>query len=246
MNESKTNKTVAAIVRSRIGEVRKAFTLIELLVTISVILLLAALTVGGVTRATKSAGEARVRAELNQLVTAIESYQADLGVYPPDNGDLALTRSDRAARNPLYYELMGTVVDNQNGQFRTGDGSETIGVARIKNRFGVDGFQNAVTDPAKVRNYLRELKGTQRAKFTSDPTDVEVLKVHLQWPLKSTQPPIPENPALNPWRYLVASPNNSTNHNLDSYDLWAEYVDGKHVRVLGNWRSEAFIDRDFQ
>jgi type II secretory pathway pseudopilin PulG len=234
MNSANDNRSVAERwPRSRDGG-RLAFTLIELLVTISVIILLAGLTVGVVTRASRSAREARLRAELNHLVTSIESYHQELGSYPPDN-------PANPAKNPLFYELVGVVVDNARGEFRTRDGSEVITSAQAKVKFGVDGFANAVTDPTKVRRFL-DAKASQYAEITTAPDDVEVLVVPMPWPLNAAEHPIPEKPGLNPWRYLAGQ--NATN-NPDSFDLWAEFVDGKHVRVLGNWRSDAVIDRDF-
>jgi len=63
--------------------VLRAFSLIELLVVISIIAVLAGLVVGVAPVASKRMREARIRAELAALVTAIESYKAKYGVYPP-------------------------------------------------------------------------------------------------------------------------------------------------------------------
>lgn len=211
------------------------FTLIELMVTLSVIMLLAALTVGGLSRASAKGRQARVQADLNQLITAIESYKAALGTYPPDN-------PSNPARNPLRYELTGVVVDNERGEFRTAGGSQVLRPDVVKARLNVDGFANAVTDSARVRQFLSP-KSQQVSTLSRDPNDVEVLVVPVAWPLRAAQQPIPEVPGLNPWRYL--GPGNATN-NVDSFDLWAEFVDGNHVRVMGNWRAEAYIDRPFE
>ena len=56
----------------------RAFSLIELLVVISIIAVLAGLVVGVAPVAGKRMREARIRAELAALVTAIESYKASL------------------------------------------------------------------------------------------------------------------------------------------------------------------------
>jgi type II secretory pathway pseudopilin PulG len=230
-----TTKSRAPQSRLCAGPRRSAFTLIELLVVISVIILLAGLTVGGVTRITQKARESKVRAELNQYVTAIESYKEAVGIYPPDN-------PADAARNPLYYELVGVVVDNQRGEFRAREDGDVIRAADVKTTFGVDGFANAVTDRTKVRNFARELKASQHAPMVNGRTGNEVLKVPIDWPRKAAQHPIPETPGLNPWRYRAGQ---NAVHNKDSFDLWAEFVAGKHVRVLGNWSSEILIDRPF-
>ena len=217
----------------RLAHVSAGFTLIELMVTLGVIILLAALTVGGLSRASAKGRESRVQADLNQLITAIESYRAALGTYPPDN-------RFSPARNPLRYELTGVVVDNVRGEFRT-QGGQVLRPEVLQSRFNVEGFANASTDPAQVRQFLNP-KSQQVAALSQDPNDLEVLVVPVPWPLRAAQQPIPERPGLNPWRYL--GPVNATN-NVDSFDLWAEFVDGNHVRVTSNWRADAYVDRPF-
>lgn len=216
------------------ARVAAGFTLIELLVTISVIMLLAALTVGGLSRAASKGRQARVQADLNQLITAIESYQAALGTYPPDN-------PFDPARNSLRYELTGVVVDNVRREFRTADGTQVLRPEVVRSWFNVDGFVNAVADPAQVRGFLSP-KSQQVGTLSQTTERIEVLVTPVPWPLRAAQQPIPEVPGLNPWRYL--GPGNATN-NVDSFDLWAEFVDGKHVRVSSNWRADAFVDRPF-
>jgi prepilin-type N-terminal cleavage/methylation domain-containing protein len=212
------------------------FTLIELLVTISVIMILAGLTVGAVSRASRSAREARVRAELNQMVLAIESYKEAMGMYPPDN-------PADPARNPLFYELTGVWVDTERGEFRTREGGEVIPADLLMSEFGAEGLGNAVADAARARRFL-EPKATQHADLLRVPPagNLRVLVVPVSWPLNALVHPVPENPGLNPWRYL-ASPH-ATN-NSSSFDLWAEYVDGRNVKVLGNWSTAPAIDRAF-
>jgi type II secretory pathway pseudopilin PulG len=213
-----------------------AFTLIELMVVIGVIILLAAMTVGGVTRAVSKGKETRVRAELAQLVTAIEAYKVDLNSYPPDH-------PTDPARAPLFYELSGVMVDNQSGEFLTRGGGEVLPAARVKAWFGIDGFQNAVTNPDEIRSYLA-LRAEQHGEISNPPEDVEVLLVPVAWPRSAAQQPIPGKPGLNPWRYRHPENRMATN-NSGSFELWAEYVDGNAVRVISNWRSEVFVDRDF-
>jgi len=206
-----------------------AFTLTELLVVIGVIILLAAMTVGGVSRAVSKGKETRVRAELAQLVTVIEAYKNDLGAYPPDNP------SD-PARPPLFYELSGVVVNNQTGEFSTRGADEVLNTTDAKTWLGVDGFQNAVTDPDQIRSYLT-LRSEQYGEITDD---VEVLLVPVLWPRTASKQPIPGRPGLNPWRYRHPE-NRLAVNNPGSFELWAEYVDGKQVRVISNWRSDAYV-----
>ncbi len=61
----------------------KGFTLIELLTVISIIAILAGLTIGVSSYANRNAVESRIKAELKAMETALEAYKADYGGYPP-------------------------------------------------------------------------------------------------------------------------------------------------------------------
>ena len=61
------------------------FTLIELLVVISIIMILAGLTLSLFTYANTKAGSDRARAEISALSLAIESYKIENGDYPRDD-----------------------------------------------------------------------------------------------------------------------------------------------------------------
>ena len=86
-----------------------AFTLIELLVVIAIIGVLASLTVGLSSVASRKSKESRVRGELDKLATAIDNYKAALGTYPPDN-------PGKPWLNQLFYELSGTIYTNKGGR----------------------------------------------------------------------------------------------------------------------------------
>src|SRR5436309_1783804 len=112
-----------------------AFTLIELLTVIAIIALLAAMLfpiTGAVNRAKI---RSRTQAQLAQIETGIQSYKGKFGHYPPDN-------PDNQKLNQLYYELMGTTLNN--GVYTTLDGSAKINVAALTTTFGpkVGGFVN--------------------------------------------------------------------------------------------------------
>lgn len=70
-----------------------AFTLIELLTVMAIIAILAGLVVGISSIANRNAIESRTRAEIKAMETALETYKADYGAYPPldqavwDNSD---------------------------------------------------------------------------------------------------------------------------------------------------------------
>jgi len=61
------------------------FTLIELLVVISIIGILIALSGFGLQGARKSARDARRKADIEQMRSALELYKSDCGDYPPNS-----------------------------------------------------------------------------------------------------------------------------------------------------------------
>ena len=207
-----------------------AFTVVEMLVVISIIVLLAALVVGGMSRAKVLKDRSRVKGDLNMLITAIDSYKNKLGFYPPDN-------DENPAQPPLFYELTGTVRDEK-GDFlalATGE-EEKVTVAQIQEAFNVGGFANASTDRDLVFNFAKNIKANQYAELADVSGDVEVLVV----PVEGTNMikgrvmgpdgnKVPRN--INPWRYVSKNPTRNPN----SFDLWAEVKIGKNNEIIGNW-----------
>ena len=61
---------------------RHSFTLLELLVSIGIILVLAAITFGGMNYASKRAQEAKTIATMEEFINALESFKQDYGFYP--------------------------------------------------------------------------------------------------------------------------------------------------------------------
>ena len=61
---------------------RQSFTLLELLVSIGIILVLAAITFGGMNYASKRAQEAKTLATMEEFIGALESFKQDYGFYP--------------------------------------------------------------------------------------------------------------------------------------------------------------------
>lgn len=185
----------------REGGHREAFTLIELLTVIAIISVLAGMVVGLAPVASAKMKEARVRAELAGLVTAIESYKSRFGVYPPDhayptnyNGQPA-TAVDPIL-NTLYYELTGALVDNQRASFFTADDETEVLSEKLNDLTGREGLVNAVPRPlgsvgdkltaadrqAKRRLFSREFKEGQvcelfRSTNSAGYLDFELLAV---------------------------------------------------------------------
>jgi general secretion pathway protein G len=61
---------------------RHSFTLLELLVSIGIILVLAAITFGGMNYASARAQEAKTIATMEELISALETFKQDYGYYP--------------------------------------------------------------------------------------------------------------------------------------------------------------------
>lgn len=223
---------------------RLAFTLIELLTVISIIGVLAAIGVGMSGVASRRSKETQVKAQLNNLITAIESYKSDFNQYPPDNHVGLMNRS--AALNPLFYELVGTVSKSQGREYHTPDRTETLSSTEIQAAFNVRGFVNSTEGTEKPKNYLPNMKSSQWREFSVEgANDVELLVTPIEWPsaLANQHPlsgrlvdsqgrPLRTQLRANPWRYVSTRPTN----NPASFDLWAEVHIGKERRVFGNWK----------
>ena len=194
-----------------------AFTLIELIVVIAIIAILAALflSLGGSTSVKKKL--ARVKVELTQITTMIDSYHEKLGYYPPDNpGNPGL--------NTLYYELAGSTFTG--GSYTPLDGSPAISSNNLYAVFGMRGLANSSSDSSEVRSFAKGLRPSQVAWFTNHPafpTKANMLSV----PVDGTQP------GVNTWRYLSSNPT----YNPNAYDLWAEIVISGKTYIIGNWKN---------
>ncbi len=240
-----------------------AFTLVELLVVISIIAVLAGLVVGIAPAASKRMREARIRAELDALVTAIESYKAKYGVYPPDNFD-PVRKVSNPAMNPLYYELTGVLADNVRGVLMTSDENTLISPNDFQKYFGREGVLNSVAripapTPAeqnkmdkeqKKRLMRHEFKSSQYAEIFRSKTapgyvDLEVLAAGSSgdasgkkgggffWPPRL---PINQHPVqTNPGLNPWRYVSTNPTNNPGRFDLWAEIREGDSTNIVGNW-----------
>lgn len=230
----------------RLGKMREnrwAFTLIELLVVIAIIGLLAGLLIPLAGIATTKMKVARVSAELNGYVTAIESYKLEVGSYPPDHGDLRrmtriheLTNQYRTncALNPLFYELSGAVFTNK--QFRTVVDNEVITTNDLYLAFKREGIVNSARTKFDVPYKGFSPKPAQFNELNIG-QDVEILVVPTRGPMMIPGR-VRGNPnatnRINPWFYDASSTNR---HNRATYDLWAEIIVGGETTIIGNWKN---------
>lgn len=216
------------------------FTLIELLVVISIIGLLATLTVGLTGVASRKSKESRVEGDLNRLVTAIENYRAALGSYPRDN-------PGKPSTNQLFYELSGTYFEN--GVFRLVSGAEQMRSDQVQAVFNAPGFGNSVRPGDKLK-VTHEFKGNQFKEISRNP-DVEVLVVPVKGPQLTTiadrqnrpqqiqlEITATDNTKVNPWMYDSSS---AYRNNRQGFDLWADVMIGSKVMRFSNWDKPTVI-----
>ncbi|PYK96035.1 MAG: hypothetical protein DME19_21040 [Verrucomicrobia bacterium] len=212
-----------------------AFTLIELLVVIGIIALLAGLIVGLSAYTGRKLRESRIRAELDQLVTAIEAYHARFNQYPPDNVVSRNPLVVNPVTNSLFYELSGVIVE-PNNKFHLPNRTQQFSASTVQTFFNTDGFVNAGANAREIKP-CASFKSSQHKAIAALPADIELLAVPVDWPSNDPRFPPPFNSPdpnvkrINPWRYVSTQPTN----NPASFDLWAEYVEGAKVRVICNW-----------
>jgi len=210
---------------------QRAFTLIELLVVIAIIGLLAGLVVGGAGIATTKMRKARVEAERDALITAIESYHKNKGFYPPDN-------TNDTVQSPLFYELTGVNAVMGGSplsltSFSSAISSETFNPAtQVTTLFNIGGFINSSTDPTAIVNFYPNLKANQHEIVIGNGGNFTVLGVGVSGPLQMTNAPgTAGNFLINPWHYNSSHPTN----NVDSFDLWMDVNYAGKINRISNW-----------
>jgi len=224
---------------------RHAFTLVELLVVISIIGVLAALTIplaGSVARSRKISV---AQAEMQQIETALENYKAKYGVYPPGNPNNAVT-------NQLYYELSG-VTNTSTGRiadYQTLDNRYNIPGGSFTLTFGgaggiVNCSKGSGEDAVLAEDFLPGLKSTQVTSATnSEGNLVPYLVTSVGGPDLNYQP----LPGGNPFRYACPGTNNP-----NSYDLWVQLSIGSTFNgvnhfvtpkknLICNWNQQVLLN----
>ncbi len=229
--------------RASAGASARAFTLVEMLTVIGVIAVLAAMIIPITGAVNKAKVRNKTRAELETIRTAIEQYHTKLGHYPPDN-------PGNVYANQLYFELIGTTLDNT-GLYKTLDGAAWIpqgGLGKAGPFQRVAGFVNSNRagsngdDAPLAQNFLKGgvLKPGMYGELSTPVAGSRVLLLTgsvLTFPATGVTSTT-ANQDLNPWRYNSSTPTNNPN----SYDLWIDVlIDGKTNRIC-NWSSEPLIN----
>lgn len=206
--------------RTRDVRSRRGFTLIELLVVMGIIGVLAGLTVGLSSVASRKSKTGRMEKELNELVTAIEVYKSSkIGSYPRDN-------PGKPALNSLFYELSG--VTFAEGIYSVTGQDEKMGLGFVSDIFNAQGFANAAR-PGDDLQTTHHFKPDQHKKIREGNLVVEVLVAPLPGP--SSRPAV-DGSRANVWNYDASS---SGRHNKTSFDLWVNITVGTSVVQIHNW-----------
>jgi prepilin-type N-terminal cleavage/methylation domain-containing protein len=213
-----------------------AFTLIELLVVISIIGVLASLTVGLSGLATRKSKESRIQAEMTKLVSAIENYKSQIGSYPPDNTQADPTvpgSKGTPGRNQLFYELGGTTFNSSTMRFYIAGKQEQ---APDPANFGAAGYANSARQEPDLK-FTESFKANQFQLVQLKPAvQAYVLVVPVKGPSVRALAAVGGG-TVNPWLYVSSSPTN----NAERFDLWTEVVIGKNIVRFSNWENDPVV-----
>jgi prepilin-type N-terminal cleavage/methylation domain-containing protein len=217
---------------------RLAFTLIELLVVMAVIAVLAAMIFPAAAIVKRKSAEKRIQTMLDSVASAIETYYANVKVYPPENPiNPALGYVSAPERNTLFYELSG--VQLVGGAYQPAGGRGSITEANLRNflqigatEFGMVNLARGSGDESKAaHNSLSGIRPTQYMEVREGGVDVMVLGVSDAGPLMFKD--ANERP-INPFRYASARATN----NVGRFDLWVDVdISGKTYRFC-NWNDK--------
>ena len=219
----------------------RAFTLIELLIVIAIIGVLAAMIIPIAGAVNRAKIKSLAGTELSQIETAIESYKAKNGVYPPDCIAPLSTPAIPIYVNQLYYELLGTTLDNGGVFYTTKDGSSQINVADVPLTFGVGvgGFVNSTKGAGGDEGTVATpfITGLKPGQIGTNGV-AKILVCSVPWPKDNAwQPSGVAGSGQNPWRYVSSNPTN----NASSFDLWVDVIIGGKTNRISNWSQPAIV-----
>ena len=235
--ERQSDPSLFASIANRKSQIanRAAFTLIELLVVIAIMAILAAFILPVITQIKKTEYVNTATAELNQIATALESYKAKYGVYPPGNalpaGSYASPQTNTMF-SQLYYELSGVTNNTRLGIFVTLDGSTQIKITDVQTAFGVGGFINCAKtgdETAAAQDFLPSLKANRIGMCTNfGGVLTSNLITSVRGPDTTYMPVGVQD--VNPFRYVYPGINNP-----NSYDLYVQLMYRGKKYLICNW-----------
>ena len=121
------------------------FTLVELIVSITIIILLAGIVVGGMGFVEQKRAQEKAKVQVKLLEKGIEEYRFDNGVYPTvPNANPTSVSLARANNNAIFQRLYRDGVNDQNIRIYL---SELDPAATGQGWITVTGGTNYITDP---------------------------------------------------------------------------------------------------
>jgi prepilin-type N-terminal cleavage/methylation domain-containing protein len=228
--------------RARADGSRRGFTLIELLVVISIMALLAALTVSVLHGVSITKYRNVARAELGEIQTALERYKDQYGTYPPSNAigvGIYASPLTNSLFPPLYYELCGVTNNLRANAFVTMDTIASINVNDVPKAFGMSGFVNCSRgsgdEGTPAKNFLLGLKANRIASVSDNGVWVTNLVTSVGGPDSRYMPLGVAN--ANPIRYVYPGVNNTK-----GYDLWVQLVISGKTNLICNWSTSPIFN----
>jgi hypothetical protein len=166
---------------------------------------------------------AGLRTQRDALSSAIESYKAQFGYYPPL---YTIPGHSRGVLNPLCYELVGTRFDAKAGEFRIPVTKDALTVDDAQKYFNARSFSNCLGFPASPTNFL----SNRPLAFGPLTREVDAFGIAVSY-TEVTAERFWDDFEFSTWRYVT----NPAEHNPGKFDLWVEVnVAGKHF-TIGNW-----------
>jgi len=222
----------------KVPGVRRAFTLVEMLVVISIIGILAGLTLAVIPRVMDTRDLSRMKSFVNMLDTAIQNFHSTYNSYPQSNTNTypalnGINGAQDSVTNSLFYELRGTTFDSAGFYHSPQDPSNTkMNGAVLLNRFGNAGLINSTNaSPAGVpHDFLPELNVANYSSVllmnptVNEPTSIILFKTGIR-----------ANPGSANLATLNYDSSSTRRHNLKSYDIWVAWTNSTKPVIVGNF-----------
>jgi prepilin-type N-terminal cleavage/methylation domain-containing protein len=194
-----------------ISKTKRAFTLVEILLVISIIAVLAALTVGLYSVVRDKTVESTILAEMEQVKLALQSYKEKHGNFPPSYPPPPPYPLSGPTDNKLYYYLSGEAELMRSPDLTDLTELHDMNPGEIKER-RMDGG---------IKNLLPNLKKEQFHTIVNG-------KLTNLGILYSPLPDKDDTTKRAPWIYNSRTPT----HNRETYDLSVKIWDKKMVNKV--------------
>ena len=157
----------------RLSPKARAFTLIELLVVITIIVILAGLSMGGYSYVTRKQAESQAAIQISLLSKALEEYKLDNGEFPASSGGTTALYTAlylNGVNNPNTAKIYLAELDPVNN--RQGWIDNSGGSVRIIDHFGSEYTYRRGDDPA-AKNPDFDLASKGKDSKIGTPDDID-------------------------------------------------------------------------